>query len=295
MPQFRLTHLALGPAVLAAFAVAACSAQTSPAPQADSFLSSLRVDYPVSFAKIAETVWVHTTNYTLPGQSPISSNGLVVLDGDDVILVDGAWGELATVALMEAVRTEVGRPVTKMVITHHHADKVSGVDAAERAGIEVFTHPDTPALAARRGFAVPNTSVAALKEPKSRAKVGAVEIAYPGAAHAPDNLVVYVPEAGVLYTGCAMRGADAATLGNIENANLTAWPETLNWMKAVYKDAKILVPGHGKGGDLSAIDHTLRLLAAKVNADNAAESENGKPAITPVPKPRTARAVKDLK
>jgi len=57
-------------------------------------------------------------------------------------------GELATVALLEAVKTEVGKPVTKMVVTHHHADKVSGVDAAERTGIEVFAHPDTPALKA---------------------------------------------------------------------------------------------------------------------------------------------------
>ena len=264
MTLSRLSAFAL---TAAALSFTACSSATTPAPQVDSFLSSLKADYPVSFAKIADKVWVHTTNYKLPGQSPIASNGLVVLDGEDVILVDGAWGELATVALLEAIKAEVGKPVTKMVITHHHPDKIAGVDAAEREGIEVFTHPDTPALAAQNGFAVPNTSVAALKEAKSRTKIGSIEVAFPGPAHAEDNLVVYIPESGVLYTGCAMRGADAATLGNIESANLTAWPETLSWVKAVYKDAKIVVPGHGKGGDISAIDHTLKLLAAKVNAD----------------------------
>ena len=267
----------------AALSLISCSSATTPAPQADSFLTGLKADYPVSFAKIADKVWVHTTNYKLPGQSPIASNGLVVLDDEDVILVDGAWGELATVALLEAIKAEVGKPVTKMVITHHHPDKIAGVDAAEREGIEVFTHPDTPALAAQNGFAVPNTSVAALKEAKSRTKIGAIEVAFPGPAHAADNLVVYIPESGVLYTGCAMRGADAATLGNIESANLTAWPETLSWVKAVYKDAKIVVPGHGKGGDISAIDHTLKLLAAKVNAD-----------ANKMPK-KTAADVKDLK
>lgn len=250
----------------------ACGGKTAATPTADGFLSSLKADYPVSFAKIADDdngtqVWVHTTNYALPGQSPISSNGLVVLDGEDVILVDGAWGELATVALLEAVKIETGKPVTKMVITHHHADKIAGVDAAERLGIQVFTHPDTPTLAARKGFAVPNTSVAGLKDPKSRTKAGAVEIAFPGAGHAPDNLVVYVPAVGVLYGGCAVRGAETQTLGNTEDADLTAWPETLRWVKAVYKDAKIVVPGHGKGGDISLPDHTLKLLAAKVNSD----------------------------
>lgn len=273
MTLLRLTYLAFG---AAAFALSACGGDIAPAPKADSFLESLKADYPVSFAKIADNteagtaVWVHTTNYKLPGQAPISSNGLVVVDGQDVVLIDGAWGELATVALLEAIKTEVGKTVTKMVVTHHHPDKIAGVDAAERVGIQVFTHPDTPALAARSGFAVPNTSVAALREPKSRTKIGGIEIAYPGPAHAADNLVVYVPAVNVLYTGCAMRGADAASLGNIESADLTAWPETLNWVKTVYKDAKIVVPGHGKGGDITAIDHTLKLLAAKVNADTPA-------------------------
>jgi len=247
MTLSRLTTFAL---TAAALTLSACGGDTkTPAPQTDNFLTSLKADYPVAFAKIANdaetgtAVWVHTTNYKLPGQSPISSNGLVVLDGEDVVLVDG----------------EVGKPVTKMVVTHHHADKVSGVDAAERAGVQVYTHPDTPALAARSGFPVPNTTVAALKEPKSRAKIGGLG-------------------------GCAIRGAETTTLGNIEDANLTAWPETLRFIKAVYKDAKIVVPGHGKGGDMSLPDHTLKLLAAKINAGGGAEK----------PK-KTAEEVEDLK
>ena len=264
MTLSRFTAFAL---TAAALGLASCGGKTTAAPQADSFLASLKADYPVSFAKIADGVWVHTTNYKLPGQAPISSNGLVVIDGDDVVLVDGAWGELATVALLDAIKTETGKPVTKMVITHYHSDRVSGVDAAEREGIEIYTHPDTPTLAARNGFPVPNTSVAALKTPKSRARIGNLEVTFPGPAHTPDNLVVYVPEAGVLYGGCLIRGGETKTLGNIEDADLTAWPETLRFIKAVYKDAKTVVPGHGKGGDISLPDHTLKLLAAKVNAD----------------------------
>lgn len=274
-----LSHLTVG--LLCGVALSACQAGTTPkadsAAAQDSFLSGLQADYPVSFANIADGVWVHTTNYTLPGQAPISSNGLVVLDGEDVILVDGAWGELATVALLEAIKTEVGKPVTKMVITHHHPDKIAGVDAAERTGIAVFTHADTPTLAARSGFAVPNTSVAALDAPRSRSKIGRVELAFPGPAHAPDNLVVYISDAGVLYTGCAMRGADVSTLGNIEDADLKAWPGSLAWTKATYKDAKIVVPGHGKGGDLSLIDKTLKMLAARVNAQADAEQKRISP------------------
>lgn len=253
---------------LAAFALVACTAETTETPvkmdaPADTFLTQLQSDYPATLSKIGDGVWVHTTNYILPGQSPIPVNGLVVVDGDEVTLVDAAWGELATVALIEKVKAETGLPVTKLVTTHHHADRTAGVNAAERMGLEVFTHPDTPTLAAQAGFPVPNTSVAALKEKGSRTKIGAVEIAYPGPGHAVDNLVVYVSSQKILYTGCAVRGAESTTLGNVEDADLESWPTTLQWLKATYPDTILVVPGHGKGANLSLIDGTLKLLSER--------------------------------
>lgn len=270
MPLSRLTVFAL---TAAALSLASCGGDTASAPQADSFLTKLKTDYPVSFAKIADNsetgtaVWVHTTNYKLPGQAPLNTNGLVVLGGDDVILIDGAWGELATVALLEAVKAEAGKAVTKMVVTDFYPSNASGVDAAEREGIQIYSHPDTAGLAARRGFAVPNTSVAALKAPKTRAKIENLEILFPGPAHTPDNLVIYIPDVDLLYGGGLIRGVGKTTLGNIDDADLTAWSEALRLIKSVYKDAKIVVPGQGNGGDISLLDHTYKLLAAKVNAD----------------------------
>ncbi len=264
-------------ALPAALVLAACSqgqttAETPAAApvQTDAFLEGLKADYPVTLSKLADGVWVHTTNYRLPGQQPIGVNGLVVVDGDDVILVDGAWGELATVALLERVKAATGKPVTKMVVTHHHADRTAGVDAAERAGVEVFTHPTTPGLAARAGYPAPNTSVAALAEPKSRTRVGKVEIAYPGAGHAPDNLVVYLPEEKILYGGCLVRGAGVTTLGNTEDADLALWAESLDWTRGTYKDAATVVPGHGKGSTLVLLAATRAMVGEAI-----AEKEPG--------------------
>jgi len=219
--------------LIAAFLLSACGGAEAPSSvatekPADNFLTKLQADYPTTLSKIAENVWVHTTNYKLPGQNPIGSNGLVVVDGDDVILVDGAWGELATLSLLEKVKAETGKAVTKMVVTHHHMDRTAGVDVAEWQGIQVFSHPDTPALAAKNGFPVPNTSVAGLKNPKSRTKVGSIEVAYPGHGHA------------------------------------------LQWVKATYPKTKTVVPGHGKGANLSLIDATLALINAEASeADEA--------------------------
>ncbi|MEM9601094.1 MAG: subclass B1 metallo-beta-lactamase [Pseudomonadota bacterium] len=251
--------------LLCAFSLSACGAETTPyepitEPPTDTFLDELRADYPVTLSPIAEGVWVHTTNYTLPGQAPISTNGLVVIDGDAVTLIDAAWGELATLSLIETVREATQLPVTRLIVSHHHPDRTQGVDAAEREGLEVFTHPDTPTLAARAGWPVPNTSVTALKDPQSRTRVGKVEIAFPGHGHAPDNLVAYLPDSRILYGGSAVRGGGAETLGNVDDADLDAWIQSLNWVKATYPDTRLVVPGHGKGGDLSLLDATITLI-----------------------------------
>lgn len=234
----------------------------------DTFLTGLQADYPVTLSPLGDGVWVHTTNYRLPGQSPIPVNGLVVVDGDAVTLIDGAWGEFATVALLEKVRAETGKPITKMIVTHHHADRTQGVDAAEREGIEVFTHPSTPRLAARAGWPAPNTSVAALEAPQSRIRVGRIEVAFPGHGHAQDNLVAYLPDEKILYAGCMARGAEVETLGNIVDADLPQWRDSLLWTKATYPETVLVVPGHGKGANLSLIDASIALIdGAEESAD----------------------------
>lgn len=269
----------LAPAIIAILSLAACGKTIEPSSEAPSNLSK---NYPIALQKIAEGVWVHTSNYTVPGRAPIPSNGLIVADGDALIMVDTAWGEMATKSLLEKIESEIGLPVKKLVITHHHLDKIAGVDVMEFEGVEVFTHPLTPIKAVNAGYPVPNTSVSALKEPRSRTKVGSIEIAYPGPAHAQENLVVNIPSQNILYGGCAIKGAEANSMGNLSDADIKAWPATLNWVKATYPETKIVVPGHGKGADLSLIDKTLAMIAAKVNADaKAAEVTGNEPPAKP--------------
>ena len=117
---------------------------------------------------------------------------------------------------------------------------------------------------------MPNTTVAGLKNPKSRTKVGSIEVAYPGHGHAQENLVVYIPSAEILYGGCAVRGAGVKTLGNTDDADLEKWSESLQWVKATYPNTKTVVPGHGKGANLSLIDATLALISAETSAADEA-------------------------
>ncbi len=83
-----------------------------------------------------------------------------------------------------------------------------------------------------------------------------------GAGHAPDNVVVYVPEARVLFGGCAVHEASRTTPGNLSHADLGTWPTAIRRIQARYPEAEVVVPGHGVPGGVELLDHTLAVLEA---------------------------------
>jgi metallo-beta-lactamase class B len=71
--------------------------------------------------------------------------------------------------------------------------------------------------------------------------------------------VAWIPSKKVLFAGCMVKSLNARNIGNIEDADLNAYPITLRKVKETFPDAKIVVPGHGRLGGLDLIDHTIRL------------------------------------
>lgn len=201
---------------------------------------------------------MHTSYNTFDGVT-YPSNGLVVQEGDSLYLIDPAWGVPATRALLQKIEQEIGLPIHRAVATHFHDDRVAGVDLLERQGIEVYAHPETQRRARMEGNAVPDLTFTALDQPGETMPFGPVEILYPGPAHSPDNVMVWIPEQKVLFGGCAIRAADATMLGNTEDADLTSWPKAIRRAQKRYPQAEIVVPGHGAIGGTELLTHTLEL------------------------------------
>lgn len=223
--------------------------ERAPRPEATVELDSLRPG-----------VWVHTSYYTYPNGSRFSSNGLVVQDGDGLTLIDTPWGERLTATLLERIERELRLPVRHVVVTHAHGDRTAGADLLRERDIPVRAHPRTIALALQVGLPPPSDSLAGLAEPGDAVALGAVEILYPGPGHSPENLMVWVPAAKVLFGGCAVRPADATTLGNTAHADVSAWPRAIEAALERYGSAEVVVPGHGATGGLELLRHTLSLL-----------------------------------
>lgn len=219
-------------------------------------------DSNVTLRQLQRGVWLHTSGHTFANGAHYISNGLVVREGRQLVLVDTAWGKAATRQLLALIHRQIGLPVKLAIITHFHDDRISGTPVLEKAGITVLATPLTKRLAAANGNAVPLGTLKGLASPGSHIKVDGIEVFYPGAAHSKDNLMLWLPRQHLLYGGCAVRGSNWKSLGNLNDADITAWPAAIRRAANSFPDIRTVVPGHGPVGDAGLLAHTLTLLKA---------------------------------
>ena len=96
-----------------------------------------------------------------------------------------------------------------------------------------------------------------------RTDASGFELFYPGAGHTADNVVAYFPAAGVLFGGCLVKSDTATTVGNVADADVDAWPQTVARVRARYPEVDRVVPGHGAVSGPAALTVTEALIAEK--------------------------------
>jgi glyoxylase-like metal-dependent hydrolase (beta-lactamase superfamily II) len=223
---------------------------------------------------------------------PWSANSLVVeMEDTEIVLIDTPYTYEATKELVEWIRGLAGDEVHLTAInTGFHFDNLGGNQYLKEQGIPIYGTSKTKEMIQKRGEKSRNWNLQNLKGSKykeyydvykdqacipptdvfdlnadeeKKLSFGAESLIlyYPGETHSPDNITVYYPEKKILFGGCMIKESSAVNLGNTDDANLGMWPASIERLKAKYKDAnvKIVIPGHGKAGDLSLLDKTLEL------------------------------------
>ena len=213
---------------------------------------------PVTLRPLTSHVWEHTSWGTYQGE-PVPANGAVVLTPDGLVLIDTAWGEAPTEALLRRIQADIGRPVIAAVITHAHEDRIGGAAVLARHGIPFFAQAETVRLARLAHRPAPTVLAGAETHP---VRFHGIEIFYPGPGHTRDNIVAWIPGDAVLVGGCIVKSAASQTLGNTEDADVPAWPRSIRRLQARYATVRIVIPGHGAIGDTALLAHTLALLTA---------------------------------
>lgn len=211
----------------------------------------------VRIRPLADGVWLFVASHEVDGFGDVPANGLVVAGADGVLLIDTPWTPEKTRTLLGWVERTLALPVTDVIFTHSHADRTGGVTALPQTA-RLHALAATAELSAREGRPFSPTALTG----DDALVVGGVpvEILYPGVGHAPDNVVVWLPERRILFGGCFIKSAGSAGLGNVADADLNGWGAGIQLVEERYRNAAIVVPGHGDIGGPELLSHTRRLV-----------------------------------
>lgn len=212
----------------------------------------------VFIEKIEEGAWLHVSSKSLPGVGPVPSNGLIIRSGAKVLLVDTAWNDEQTKLILDWIEKELGAKPAITIVTHHHEDRLGGIKEVHHRGIRTLASALTARLAREQGLVPPQQTF----EGRINLTLGTrrIQVEYAGPGHAVDNIVVWIPDRKILFGGCLVKSAAAKDLGNTKDAVMKQWPKTIAHVTRQFKQASIVIPGHGDIGGVETLKHTLGLL-----------------------------------
>ena len=202
----------------------------------------------------------------------------VILGGRDVLVIDTRSTPAQAREILADLRELTRDPVTLVVDTHWHFDHAFGNSVFRPASI--WGHVRTVDRLLTRGrealeeVAAEIPSIASdiretvidppdrTFEERATIEVGdrAVELTYLGRAHTDTDVVITIPDTGVLFAGDLHEAEAPPSFGD---SYPLEWPETVERMLPLVAGA--VVPGHGKVGDRAFVEDQLadfRALAA---------------------------------
>jgi metallo-beta-lactamase class B len=227
---------------------------------------------------------------------PWSSNSLLIrCSNSDCILVNTLCDNRGARLLADWIKNNFGDVNLVAVNTGFHVDNIGGNEYFLSKGVAIYGSNLTAKLVAERGQTEKNRLLEGFKSPENKKYYDAykdltfvppnrifdineglhlkirdedVNVFYPGPSHTIDNVVVYFPKRKILFGGCMIKSLDSKDAGYTADADMKQWPRSVEKLLSMYKDAKIVVPGHGDYGDIGLIKHTIELLN-RVNAQSA--------------------------
>ncbi len=210
---------------------------------------------------VAPGVWFVQGDAALgtPANRNFISNAGFVLTRDSVVVIDGLGSPALARELREEIRRITPLPVRHVIVTHFHADHIYGLQVFKDEGAQILAHRSGREYllseTAQRRLASSRQELAPWVDDETRLveadrwidgdtvlEVGGqrLQLRHAGPAHTPEDLVVWVERAQVLFAGdLVFRGR----IPFVGQADSRGWIQALSGLIAL--QPRTIVPGHG--------------------------------------------------
>ena len=228
----------------------------------------------IQAVQLAQGVWFVQGNSALGStgnRNFISNAGFFVTD-EGVVVVDALGSPALAQELLREIHRVTPQALRYVVVTHYHADHIYGLQTLAQAGAKVIGHAsareylnsDTAQrrLEASRIDLAPwidaNTRLVPadqwLDTQETRFRLGSMDfvVDHVGPAHTPEDVVVFVPQLGVLFAGDLFFQGRIPFVGQ---ADSRLWIQALN--RLMKYQPKIVIPGHGPASTNPMVDITM--------------------------------------
>jgi len=205
----------------------------------------------ISFTEIGRDLWA----FTAEGDP----NTGVIIGDDSVMIVDAQATPRLAGKVIEKVRSVTDKPIKYVTLTHYHAVRVLGASAYGAS--EIIMSETARAQVVERGkedwdsefgrfprLFQGHESIPGLTWPtltfsdRMTLYLGRrrVDLMFLGRAHTAGDIVAFVPDANVMFTGDIVEYHSACYCGD---AHFSDWPDTLEAIREFDLDA--IAPGRG--------------------------------------------------
>ncbi|EFG9152796.1 MBL fold metallo-hydrolase, partial [Escherichia coli] len=196
-------------------------------------------DKKVSFTEIGKDLWA----YTAEGDP----NTGVIIGDDSVMIVDAQATPRLAGKVVEKIRSVTDKPIKYVVLSHYHAVRVLGASAY--GAQEIIMSDVARSMVVERGQedwdsefgrfprlfqgseSIPGLTWPTMTFSESMTVYMGkrrVDLAFLGRAHTAGDIVAFVPDANVMFTGDIVEYKSACYCGD---AHFSDWPDTLETIR----------------------------------------------------------------
>ena len=213
--------------------------------------------------------------YTI--RSAGSGNTTVLVGEKSVVLIDDKFPQDHD-GIMKHVRSITDAPVRYVINTHMHPDHVGGNPAMQAIGADVVASENARRIMAERG--TPGLPAITMNDfMRIYLDDMPIDIHYLGRGHTDGDVVVHLPNEGVVITGdmFALWGNYEAVIDYSAGGSLRDWPRTLD--RALQLDFDLVIPGHSGVTDRATMagyrDHLIRMqdMVREMNAQQRSRED----------------------